>query len=96
MRVGSTIFSARQPKQPSSANAAGGILQPSLGKQCYPVGPPNQKRPKEQTQRNKFRCPLAVTMCVTKILVSHAAGICESEIPSITSFVALIKDAAVP
>ena len=25
VRVGSTIFSARQPKQPSSANAAGGI-----------------------------------------------------------------------
>ena len=29
MRVGSTIFGARQPKQPSSANAAGGILQQS-------------------------------------------------------------------
>ena len=36
VRVGSTIF----------GNAAGGILQQSLGKQCYPVGPPNQKRPK--------------------------------------------------
>ena len=44
----------------------------------------------------KFQCPLAVTMCVTKILVSHAAGICESEIPSITSFVALMKDSGVP
>ena len=29
VRVGSTIFSARQPKQPSSANAAGGIPQQS-------------------------------------------------------------------
>ena len=29
VRVGSTIFGARQPKQPSSANAAGGILQQS-------------------------------------------------------------------
>ena len=34
-------------------------------------------------------------MCVTKILVSQAAGICESDISSITSFVALIKDAGV-
>ena len=53
VRLGSTIFGARQPKQPSSANVAGGILQQSLGKQCYPVGPPNPKRPKEQTHRNK-------------------------------------------
>ena len=29
VRVGSTIFGARQPKQPSSANAAGGIPQQS-------------------------------------------------------------------
>ena len=29
VRVGSKIFGARQPKQPSSANAAGGITQQS-------------------------------------------------------------------
>ena len=43
----------------------------------------------------KFQCPPAVTMCVAKILVSQVAGICESDISSITSFVALIKDAGV-
>ena len=35
-------------------------------------------------------------MCVTKILVSQAAGIWESDIASITSYAALIKDAGVP
>ena len=36
-----------------------------------------------------------MTICVTKIMVSHAAGIWESDLSSITSFVALIKDAGV-
>ena len=49
----------------------------------------------QDTSSGKFQCPPAVTMCVTKILVSQAAGICESDISSITSFVALIKDASV-
>ena len=31
----------------------GEFLSNPRGKQWYPVGPPNQKRPKEQTQRNK-------------------------------------------
>ena len=82
----------------------GECLSYPRGKQWYPVGPPNQKRPKEQTQhpvRNKTLFLRKVSICNSSDIVcdkkygSHAAGIWEGGISRIRTFVALIKDAGV-
>ena len=70
-------------------------------KQWYPVGPPNQKRPKRQTPhqvQNKTLFRRKVTMSTSSDNVcdkkygSLATGIWEGGISRISTFVALIND----